>query len=433
MRKSDQRAERTLAKLADRSSVPRHHRSFETTDLAAILDDELTRLPDHLRDPVVLCLLQGKTQEQAAGDLGGSVRTVRRRLDQAKTLLRLRLERKGVVPVIAAGLVEGTGTPLVAVPPELVQRTARGAFEFLTCGVATPTVLLAKGISMGMSKWKIGSVISASAAMLLGLGLGLAGDTPTRHAEQPLVPLVATLPLPDADRPPEIVPAGSKPIAARAVRTPNFIAFAPTVVQARLIATEAEYQRREVAKRWLSKELPAWSKPCEIRCTPDERAIGGATSFSFGTPRKFDKSNAELASAEMRLSGPFLRVVEEQLPHEVTHTVLASHFGRPLPRWVDEGIAILSEPAQMRADLNAKVREVLSAGRAIRLKQLFKMNEYPKDTLTLYSQGHSVVQFLLSRTAGVEDAIASKAVSRNPHRELIRLFSVVYPPTGTRP
>lgn len=426
MRKRDQRADRLARQLTDRASTPQLHRSVETADLAAILDDELTRLPEHLRDPVVLCLLHGKTQEQAASELGGSIRTIRRRLDQAKILLQLRLERRGVVPVIAAGLVAGAGTSLLAVSPDLVQQTVRSAVDFLTCGVATPAVLLAKGISMGTAKWKTGSVIAATAAMVLGLGFGLAGDQPTKPAEQPLV---ATLPLPDADRTPvATVPAGSKPIGSATVRMPNFIVFAPTEVQARLIATEAEHQRREVAKRWLGKELPASTKPCDIRFTHDDRATGGATTFSFGPPRKPDKQNSDLASTEMVLSGPFLRVVEEQLPHEVTHTVLASHFGRPLPRWVDEGIAILSEPAQLRADLDLRVREVLGAGRAIRLKRLFSMSEYPRDTLTLYSQGHSVVQFLMSRTAkeaallppAGADAIAPKTVTRNPHRELIQ-------------
>jgi DNA-directed RNA polymerase specialized sigma24 family protein len=61
----------TLGKrLTDRASTPQLHCSVESVDLAAILDDELTRLPDHLCDPVVLYLLHGKTQDQAAGELG---------------------------------------------------------------------------------------------------------------------------------------------------------------------------------------------------------------------------------------------------------------------------------------------------------------------------------------------------------------------------
>src|SRR5205814_7829462 len=89
--------------------------SPESAELASVLDDELARLPDRLRGPVVVCLLQGRTQEQAAAELGGSVRTVRRRLDEAKRLLRARLERRGVVPAVAAGLAAGVGPAAAAV------------------------------------------------------------------------------------------------------------------------------------------------------------------------------------------------------------------------------------------------------------------------------------------------------------------------------
>ncbi|MDB5313397.1 MAG: hypothetical protein JWO38_7599, partial [Gemmataceae bacterium] len=85
-------------------TLPPPDAALLTAELAAILDDELTRLPDTLRGPVVLCLVEGRTQEQAVAELGGSVRSLRRRLERAKTLLRLRLERRGVVPAVAAGL-----------------------------------------------------------------------------------------------------------------------------------------------------------------------------------------------------------------------------------------------------------------------------------------------------------------------------------------
>ena len=99
----------------------------------------------------------------------------------------------------------------------------------------------------------------------------------------------------------------------------------------------------------------------------------------------------------MKLSGPFVRMLEIELPHEVTHTVLASHFGMPLPRWADEGIAIHSESASEKASHEAGVRKVLNEGKAFRLKHLFKLKEYPRDESVLYFQGYSVVQFLLTR------------------------------------
>ncbi|MGL6073091.1 MAG: sigma-70 family RNA polymerase sigma factor [Fimbriiglobus sp.] len=60
------------------------------------LDDELTRLPEHWRLPVLLCHLQDRTQEQAATDLGISMSTLRRRLEKGRERLRVRLERRGI-------------------------------------------------------------------------------------------------------------------------------------------------------------------------------------------------------------------------------------------------------------------------------------------------------------------------------------------------
>src|SRR5207253_5213555 len=128
------------------------------TELAAILQDELTRLPDSLRAPVVLCLVEGRTQEQAATAIGGSVRTLRRRLDRTKTVLRLRLERRGVVPTVAARLVAGIGPSAVAMPRELALQTVRGVFEYISGGVATPAIILAKGIVMGTANFKVGGL-----------------------------------------------------------------------------------------------------------------------------------------------------------------------------------------------------------------------------------------------------------------------------------
>ena len=95
-------------------------------DLAAVLDDELGRLPDAERAAVVACLLEGRTQDAAARDLGWSFSTLRRRLERGKELLRDRLTRRGVAA--PAGFV---GLALVEpVPPALADLTRVGAVGF---------------------------------------------------------------------------------------------------------------------------------------------------------------------------------------------------------------------------------------------------------------------------------------------------------------
>src|SRR5439155_10429772 len=76
-------------------------------ELRAALDAEVASLPDKLRLPLILCYLQGRTQEEAARQLGWSKSTLRRRLEEARAALGRRLTRRGVTlsAALAAVLV----------------------------------------------------------------------------------------------------------------------------------------------------------------------------------------------------------------------------------------------------------------------------------------------------------------------------------------
>src|SRR5262249_36947424 len=77
-----------------------------------LCDDELQRLPADRRSAVVLCWLEGKTQDEAAQQLGWSKGTLRRRLGQGRELLRQRLVRRGLAPsaALTATLLGQPGT-----------------------------------------------------------------------------------------------------------------------------------------------------------------------------------------------------------------------------------------------------------------------------------------------------------------------------------
>ena len=113
-------------------------------------------------------------------------------------------------------------------------------------------------------------------------------------------------------------------------RTQNFIVTAASPQLAKEVGDLAEVYRRDLAIEWLGKELPPWQQPCPIQAeAAPHLGAGGQTSFMFqhGVPFGW----------EMHIYGSRERVLDSVLPHEVTHTIFATHFGRPLPRWADEG------------------------------------------------------------------------------------------------
>lgn len=67
----------------------------ETREIFQLLDRELQAIPEYLRSPLVLCYLEGKTRDDAAAELGLSLGTLKRRLEEGRENLRQRLIRRG--------------------------------------------------------------------------------------------------------------------------------------------------------------------------------------------------------------------------------------------------------------------------------------------------------------------------------------------------
>ena len=74
-------------------------------ELRPILDEELSQLPRKYRAPLVLCYLEGKTQQQAAQELGWPSGSMSRRMNRARQLLRDRSKKRGVATSVGIGVL----------------------------------------------------------------------------------------------------------------------------------------------------------------------------------------------------------------------------------------------------------------------------------------------------------------------------------------
>jgi hypothetical protein len=115
----------------------------ETTwkELRSVLDEELARLPDRLRAPLVLCYLEGRTQDEAAVQLGQSKATCRRNLERGREVLGARLARRGITLSAALfALLLADGRASAALPSGLVSSAVQAAAHVAAGQAATRAV-----------------------------------------------------------------------------------------------------------------------------------------------------------------------------------------------------------------------------------------------------------------------------------------------------
>jgi RNA polymerase sigma factor (sigma-70 family) len=135
----------------------------------AVLHQELARLPEKYRAPLVLCYLEGKRQDEAGRLLGWPHGKLRSMLERARELLRKRLVRRGLGPSAVLFAAAGLGRDLTAAPAaELLAGAVRAAAG---SGVTAPVASLAEAVLRGMTASKM-KIIGWAFFVLAGLGLG---------------------------------------------------------------------------------------------------------------------------------------------------------------------------------------------------------------------------------------------------------------------
>ncbi len=153
--------------------------------LAGVVHEEIDRLPERYRIPVLLCDLEGRTYEEAARHLGCPVGTVKSRLARGRARLRTSLTRRGVAPAV--------GT-LVAVPAVWARDAVLAATSpRMASGVSAAVTCLTRDVlkSMFLIQLRVASGIVAIGMITVSAIVLAAGPSPGASDGQP-APAVQT-------------------------------------------------------------------------------------------------------------------------------------------------------------------------------------------------------------------------------------------------
>jgi RNA polymerase sigma factor (sigma-70 family) len=178
---------RKLGNFGEPADIPVNHRDpLEHDEIRAIVRQEIDRLDDALRQPIVLCALEGLTHEEAARRLRWPVGTVKSRLVRGRRRLKARLARRGLAPAaVLAFAARAQAAALVMAPRALAVATTRVVFGGATRSSAFTNwaawLLRQELMAMSSAKFMVAALSLVGVAAVMLIGVGMAGSLGKRQ------------------------------------------------------------------------------------------------------------------------------------------------------------------------------------------------------------------------------------------------------------
>ncbi len=259
-----------------------------------------------------------------------------------------------------------------------------------------------------------------------------APSPPAPNTESPApLPLNSTETLTDApvetpSKPAETTPFHDPDLSRWQVEnTANFRIYHADPTLAKRVARIAETTREEQIRRWTGQPPRAtWYPLCEIYLYPNAKVFAERTDQPEDSPG-FSTSGlmaGRVTARRINLRADHDKLEQAILPHEVTHIVLAEMFAdQQIPRWADEGMAVLAEPTDEQHVRAQDLSKPLNGGRIFGVEQLLVM-DYPDGQFwpLYYAQSISLTRFLVETSTPVRFIQFVKDAQRHGYDAALR-------------
>ncbi len=240
---------------------------------------------------------------------------------------------------------------------------------------------------------------------------------------------------PPAAAAPANAPAPARPAGGYVGRwqirdTANFRIYHADPALAEKVAGVAETIRRDQTRRW-TNQPPAvpWQPRCEVYLYPSAKQYAAETGQPEDSPgfSTMGMNEGRIISRRVNLKADHETLVPAVLPHEITHVILADSFTvRQIPRWADEGMAVLSEPDQEQDRRAVDLVEPLGKNMLFPIETLMNM-DYPDNRYwgLYYAQSVSLTRFLVERGSPAQLVQFLQGAQRNGFEpELKRVYQI---------